>query len=211
MTEVERIVSRARRGRAVFVGVVVLLCLGATFAIVDIGQESRITNVERSTCAKDPAGEPCQRTKRQSDRNRSIADTCIAFWKVGYACPKPGSKTTSSPAPRASEPTGADQPSALQPTFDNGGSGPPNDGADKEPKPKHAGSNESPAPPDPGTGGEASPAAPVPTPGVTAPGGSASTPDPAEESGPVTSTLGDVGDTVHTTVCSLAERLLQHC
>ena len=93
MTEAERVAQRARRGRAAFVAVGVLLCVGVTYAIVEnFDQDTRITKVEKSPCLDAPAGKPCQKSKRKSDRKRSIADTCIAFWKVGYPCPRPGSE-----------------------------------------------------------------------------------------------------------------------
>jgi hypothetical protein len=56
---------------------------GAAVAVVGtFKNETRITNVERSACAQDPDGEDCQRIKRESDRQRSVADSCIAFEKV---------------------------------------------------------------------------------------------------------------------------------
>jgi|GEM_PF-3354583 len=112
MTEAERVVSRARRGRAVFVGLVALLCFGgiAWAIVVNFEQDTKITRVERSACAQAPASAECQKVKRRSDRKRSIADTCIAFWKVGYPCPKPGSGVTAASADTTQP--GAD---ALQP------------------------------------------------------------------------------------------------
>jgi len=99
MTEdVERMVTRARRGRALLMVAGGLVCFaafaglgGAIFANVVNGQQD--TKLERfSACEDDPGGKLCQRIKRESDEARSIKDTCRNFWKVGYPCPKPGSK-----------------------------------------------------------------------------------------------------------------------
>lgn len=42
---------------------------------------------ERSACTLAPASRECQQVKRQSDRARTVRDTCIAFHRVGYRCP----------------------------------------------------------------------------------------------------------------------------
>ncbi|HXS32235.1 MAG TPA: hypothetical protein VN758_00505 [Solirubrobacterales bacterium] len=125
MTEVDRVVSRARRGRTIFVGLFILLCLsGIAYAIVvNFQQDTKITKVERSACAQAPASRECQKVKRRSDRQRSIADTCIAFWKVGYRCPAPSSGISAparggdalQPAPAGQQP-----PPAKAPAHNNG-------------------------------------------------------------------------------------------
>ena len=100
--EAERIVTRAGRGRAVFaLGVAAIFLIavaalgGAIVAnVVNFEQDTKITNVERTACAKAPNSEECQRVKRRSDRARSVADSCIAFRKVGYPCPRPGSRVS---------------------------------------------------------------------------------------------------------------------
>lgn len=208
MTDVERTVSRARRGRAIFVGAIALVCTATTFAIVDIGQESRISNVERSTCVKDPAGRPCQRVKRQSDRNRSIADTCIAFWKVGYPCPAPNSGV-SAPAQGgdAVQPASAGQQPAPAPAGGKGGPKPPKGDSGGPSAPHQPGSHEPPAPDNGDSSGEASPPTPAPGPDSAASGGATTSPEPADEPGPVRSTLGEIGRVV----CSLTERLQGTC
>ncbi len=96
MTEVERIVSRAKRGRLIFGASIATLCLlviaGVAFAIVvNFQQETKITQVQHSACEVDAAGKECQQTRRESSRAANIATTCIPFFKAGYPCPKPGS------------------------------------------------------------------------------------------------------------------------
>jgi hypothetical protein len=224
MTEVERIVSRAKRGRAVFVGAIGFICIAVTFAIVDIGQESRITNIERSACVKDPAGEACQRSKRQSDRQRSLADTCIAFWKAGYPCPKPGSKASR----RVVEPAlaGEGRPQSA--------SAPPLGDSDSDPTPANpaSGGDVAPGKGEPGGlggGHESPPKPPQSSPGAES-GGQASGPSVAPETAPsstqpkqplregVQSVLEDAGSTIKGTgeaatalPCGLQARLLGTC
>jgi hypothetical protein len=205
MTEVERIVTRAKRGRVVFVGVIALLCIAVTFAIVDIGQESRIANVERSTCVKDPAGKPCQRVKRRSDRNRSITDTCIAFWKVGYRCPAPNSGVTvrSIRGGDASQPAHAGQQPAPAPAGGKEGSKPPRGDTDGAPTPHKPGSHKPRAPQPPGN----APTAPASAPPTTPPAPSTpSTPMTPEPEPP-----GLLDNPALSTICAVADRLAHLC
>lgn len=208
MTEVERIVSRAKRGRAVFVGVITLLCIAGAFVVVDIGQESRIANVERSSCVKDPAGKSCQRVKRQSDRNRSIADTCIAFWKVGYPCPKPGTgRSIAGPqGGDAPQPASAGQQPAPAPAGDTGGTKPPKSGSGRGPAPHNPTGDEPSAPPESSPPMPPSPAPTSESPAPTSPAPAAQTPSPGVEPEPpglLTPAL--------TKVCSVADELAHLC
>jgi hypothetical protein len=217
MTEVERIVSRARRGRALFVSAIALLCLAAVgaggYAIaVNVDQDSQITKVERFSCAKAPASTECQKTKRRSDRHRSIADTCISFWKVGYACPAPDSGVTvrsmrggdaSQPAPTAG------QPSEPPASGGNGEGAPPKGGSDETPAPDKTAAGESP----PSTTGAG--ASPPPS---TTPGSAPTSTPPAPEKGPeqdppglVKEVVKGVGETVKETACSLTGPLINAC
>jgi len=116
---------------------VMLVALGlgafATAAVVGVALRGESTRriVEHSPCFEYPAGEACQQVKRETDQARSVRDTCIAFWKVDYPCPKPGSRASrevasagstfegtaadaagggSRPAPAGSPSTGTDPP-----------------------------------------------------------------------------------------------------
>ena len=206
MTEVERIVTRAKRGRAAFVGVTALLCIAATFAVIDIGQESRITKVERSTCVKEPAGDLCQKSKRQSDRNRSIADTCIAFWKVGYPCPKPGTgrSIAATQGGDAFQPAPAGQ--SPPPAGGTEGAKPPKGGT---PAPHEPGSHGPPAPPSPGASGEQSHPSPAPT-AIAPPAPSLPPPAAPSSPEPEPETPGLLAPAL-TMVCSLADQLAYLC
>jgi hypothetical protein len=131
MTELERVVSRAKWGRGLFVGAISVICLAVAGAIifaivVNFQQEKKITRVEQSACAQAPSSKECQQVKRESDEAQSIADTCIAFWKVGYACPAPKNST----ARRPKDPEDA----ALGPAISQGASDPATAvGGDDEP------------------------------------------------------------------------------
>lgn len=67
---------------------VMLVSLGlggfAAAAVIGVairGEDTRAI-VTRSACAIDPASPACQRVKRESDRERSLRDTCIGFYQV---------------------------------------------------------------------------------------------------------------------------------
>jgi len=173
MTEIERIVDRAKRGRVLFIGAIAALCLlvigAVAFAIVvNFQQDTKITKVERSACAKAPGSAECQRIRRLTDRKRNIADTCIAFFKVGYPCPAPGSGVKA-PAVRggdALQPAQAGQQPAPAPAGGGGGSKPPkgDEGGKKPPKTGGGPEPESPTPasnPAPVEGAQSTPAAEV--------------------------------------------------
>lgn len=140
MTEGEQLVKRAKRAkRLVSVGAIVLVvaAIGATFAvIVNFMQSGDISRIERSACAKDPASETCRRIARESAEARSIRDTCIAFWKVGYPCPRPnsGASLPVVGGGDASQPAHAGQPSSPAPAGDRGGTQDDGDGQPKKPK-----------------------------------------------------------------------------
>jgi hypothetical protein len=176
MTEVERIVSRAKRGRRAFTAAIAALCLvligAVAFAIVvNFQQSGDITRVERSSaCESDPRGEECQRVKRESDEAQSIRDTCRSFWKVGYACPAPGSNVTVRQAEGgdALQPASADQ----QP---GAGSAPALPG---NPPPK---AGKPPAGKDPGQSSPAAPETESPQPQLQPPPTSSAPSDPGEE------------------------------
>jgi hypothetical protein len=133
MTEVEQIVTRARRARILFVLAIAGICLTAIAAlagaivanVVNAQQDSKITRVERnSACEVDANSHACQQIKRESAKAASLYTTCIPFFKAGYPCPKPGSKaaeretrssnpapaTSGSPVAAATLPTGAGHP-----------------------------------------------------------------------------------------------------
>ncbi len=168
MTELERVVSRAKWGRGLFVGAISVICLALISAIafaivVNFQQETKITRVEQSACAQDPTSGECQKVKRESDEAQSIADTCIAFWKVGYACPRPGSMAEQRQINRRAglvDPAGG---AAIDP-------GPEPDGGDGALAPADPDSD-GPAVPAPGGSGDPGPGNPpvVPLPSLPAP------------------------------------------
>jgi hypothetical protein len=84
MTEVEKIVSRAKVGRRLLVAVVALTCLGTVYAIaVNVGQSTDITNVnrkiEKSACASNPShpSAECEHIRQQVDLHESVIGACI--------------------------------------------------------------------------------------------------------------------------------------
>lgn len=205
MTEVERIVSRARRGRAVFVGLFALLCVGgiAYAIVVNVQQGQQITRVERSACAKAPGGAECQRIRRRTDRQRNIADTCIAFWKVGYRCPAPSSGiSVPTQGGDALQPASAGQSPAPAPAGDDGSTRPPQGGdGDDDAGPPPPSSN------DQATGGEPAPKASPPTSAGTTASESTSPPATAPEPESAPGLL----DPVLSTVCSIADHIAHLC
>jgi hypothetical protein len=109
------------------IGIVKWLVIGVLGAMVLLGGavagtffrgESTRNIVTKTDCAIDPNGEPCQELKRETDENRSVADTCIIAYKLDRdgrllaltKCPPEeapsaeGTTTPSSP-PRQSETT----------------------------------------------------------------------------------------------------------
>jgi hypothetical protein len=145
MTEVEKIVTRARRARVLFglaIGVVCIMIVaalaGAIIAnVVNVQQDTKITRVERrSACEGNAASEECQQTKREAAKAANLYTTCIAFWKAGYRCPAPGSNA----AERTAKGGGAtQQPSstAHQPPSPHAGGSPGGHGTQKHPPASH--------------------------------------------------------------------------
>jgi hypothetical protein len=206
MTEVDRVVSRARRGRAVFVGLFALVCFGgiAWAIVVNFQQDTKITKVERSACAQAPASRECQKVKRRSDRQRSIADTCIAFWKVGYRCPAPSSGISVPPrGGDALQPAPAGQLPAPAPAGDDGSTRPPQKGGNDDVDPLPPSSPNQPAGEEPAVQPSPSPAT-TPT-GEPAPAPSTPAVPPEPESAP------GLLDPALTTVCSIVDRIAHLC
>lgn len=185
MTEAERLVEGARRTKhLVSIAALLLIVaaiLGAFAVIVNFIQSGDISRIERSACGKDPTSLECKRISRESAEARSIRDTCIAFWKVGYACPRPNSGVSipTTGGGGASQPANAGQPSAPAPAGDKGGqdtgggqgprgSQPEVDKPDHEPG-GDGGESPSESPKAvPGPAGPAGPAGPVGAPGTSA-------------------------------------------
>jgi hypothetical protein len=102
-------------------GLVLAIAFGAWAVTVNFFQETEIRKVQ-SACAADPDSDNCQTVKRESDEARSIADTCIGFWKVGYPCPRPGSSAaTKRSAPAIAPGTPSPAPAASSPPSSSGG------------------------------------------------------------------------------------------
>ena len=140
-------------------GVVVALAFGVWAVVVNSQQATQITRVQRSACEVDAAGFECQQTRRESSRAANLYTTCIPFFKAGYPCPKPGSRTAQNAAHEGVAPSTGNPPSSPP--------GPPSQGG-------HQG--------DHGNGGAPGPT--EPSPGVTGPPPTAPTltPSPVSES-----------------------------
>jgi len=151
---------------------------GAAWAIgVNFNQGKDITQVQRSACQEKPAGRDCQRSKRQSDKARTVRDTCIAFWRVGYPCPAPNSGVTvrSIQGGDASQPAQAGQPPSPAEAGGEHGQGAhkgTQGGTRKPPKSRDAPSHAEPEPPSADTS-PAETEAETPAPGNSGNGASA--------------------------------------
>lgn len=99
---------------------IIALAIGTWAAVVNGEQSHEITQIQHSACQVDAAGKECQQTKAEASRAASIATTCISFWKVGYPCPKPGSKAVSKHETGVVPTTG--NPPSSQPEPSTGGS-----------------------------------------------------------------------------------------
>ena len=78
--------------RIVTAGALVALGVGVAALVLGLHNSTEITQIQHSACAVNPSSKECQTIKRESDQEQSVADACISFHKVGYVCPKPGSK-----------------------------------------------------------------------------------------------------------------------
>jgi len=172
MTEVERIVSRAKRGRLLFIAVIIILCVlligGVIYSIVvNVQQDTKITQVQHSACEVDAAGRECQQTRRESSRAANLATTCIVFWKAGYPCPKPGSEAARKGVVADSGNSPSGQPSPGKQPGGSEEEKPPKGGGGGHAAPRHPGSHRPPAPQHPG--GEVAPAPAPPSSPAPAP------------------------------------------
>lgn len=132
--ETERIVSKGDWARRVaIIGAVIgpiAVAIAIYSAAVNVQQGGDINRIEKTACAKDATSEECQRVSRKAAEARSIADTCIAFWKVGYPCPAPGTRDI--PAGRDGSSGEVFKPSPFTTVP---GDGSANQGARGDPKP----------------------------------------------------------------------------
>jgi hypothetical protein len=172
MTDVEKVVSKARRGGFLFaftIGAICVIALTALgIAIVNqITNDQQGTTIKRlSSCEHDPSGGTCQDTKRKSDEDRSLSSACILFYKVDRdgellrftKCPVPRStprgSSSGAATARGDSPTDSSGPVATAPTHESGGG--------VAPAAHHTGTGDGSAPPDTGTRHEPAPA-PSPT------------------------------------------------
>lgn len=231
MTEVEQTVTRVRRARVSFqlaIGAVCLAALGAAlFAVVkNAQQDTDITSVTQkvnSACESNASGKKCQRVKREGDEARSIRDTCVAFWKVGYACPKPGSaaaeRQVRSTSAGSSAPSGGGGASAPVSAGGGGDLAPASPGGGDAPAPQDSGSDPALAPPK-GDVAAPSPTASSPASSPSSGGSTVTNPPPAVTSPPapapdppglIQSTVDRVDDAVTPTVCAVSELLRGTC
>lgn len=124
--------------------IAIVAIAGAAWAVVGTEQNHKEitevkTRVEHSACQVDAAGQECQRTKQESSQAASVYTTCIAFKKVGYICPKPGSQAakrevqSTSESVRSSE-QGSGQKGVMPSTPESGHSQPgPTTGPTEQP------------------------------------------------------------------------------
>lgn len=103
--------------KRILLGLSVLVLVATAIAITSLvrgeaTRETQNTFIQQSPCTLDPASKECQTTKRQSDRERTVKDSCIPFKKVlteeAYfqitRCPRKGVVNLNSPS--ASQPSG---------------------------------------------------------------------------------------------------------
>lgn len=69
---------------------ILAIAIATTAYVTNLQQDTEIQQV--SACQVHPAGVNCQKAKQESSEAASVYVTCIAFWKTGYPCPKPGSE-----------------------------------------------------------------------------------------------------------------------
>lgn len=179
--------------------VAILAIAGTTYAIVSTHEvKTEVTQIQHSACAANPAGHECQEIKAESDRKQPVKFACIPFHRVGYACPKPGSKA----AKRLASGGGASQPGSTgsQPSGpSSGGHGTgnaPSHTAPPHQEPEHPGVSNPPSTPTPSQ--PSSPAAPSAPEAHEEPAGTPTTPEatPAAKQ-PIRETVAGVGETVN--------------
>lgn len=123
----EEELRRARRAKhLVTLGALVLsgAAIASTFAVVvNFMQSGDISRIEKSACGKSPSGKECKKVSREAAEARSIRDSCIPFWKVGYPCPAPDSGVSIPKTRRgdAARPAQAGQLAAPAGAGDRGG------------------------------------------------------------------------------------------
>lgn len=134
LIETDRVISKADWARRLAMVGAVVGPIAIAFAIwaiiVNTEQDADINRIERSACTKSAESKECQRVTREAAEARSIADTCIAFWKVGYPCPAPGTRDI--PAGRDGSSGEAFKPSPFTTVPADGSA---NQGARGDPKP----------------------------------------------------------------------------
>lgn len=134
--------------------------LFAAIAVVGIrGEETRnVTNriVQQSPCTAAPSSAACQKAKNETDRARSIGETCIIFHKVGYNCPV-GPKKKKVVRQQGSNPSQQPGPSG---DGLNGSTNPPVPSTPEQPPKGNDGPQ--PSPPDPSPPSPPPPVSPAP-------------------------------------------------
>lgn len=153
--ENQRIVRIVRNLAVALIGSV--LFLGAVIAVVTWrGENTRSIVTRVSECERDPKGEECQRIRREAERGETVRQLCHRFWRVGYLCPKPGSRAAhrevvagSGESPFGQPPPGSSPGGkAVGPRGDGGDVAPrrPRDHKQRTPSPPVSTSSPTPAP-----------------------------------------------------------------
>jgi hypothetical protein len=194
--------------------------LGLWAVVVNSEQATQITKIQKTPCTLAPEGRACTRIKERIARHGDLRNPCIEHQRVT------GAKGRN--CRRFFIPQGTDRQVQIHPNLPNG----LDEGATGGPAPTSIGEGDIGAGHGKGTsegteGGTKQPTkSPVPSPQAESetpsvditPDTSPSTGVPTEttspdqaEGGPVKSTLEQTGETVHSVVCPLTERLLQIC
>jgi hypothetical protein len=213
-----RSVRRLRLASWIFgIGVALAIGIGIWAVAVNFGQDTTIerqtTTIKRlSVCERNAVGERCQVIRRRAEEGESVRDLCRRFWRVGYACPRPGSGVRLRSA-EARSAASAEDPGRRAPSgtvfapglSDDGGGETGGDSAPGDPGSEHAPAPDpdgAPAPPSTSpTTPASSPTAATPPPAPTPPPASEPVTPPAPPPAQpirdtVTGALEDAGDVV---------------
>lgn len=77
--------------KAVTLAVLVALGIGTVALVFGIHNETKLTKIEQTPCAKDPNSRACQQLRAEVEEHANVRVNCIPFHRAGYECPKPGS------------------------------------------------------------------------------------------------------------------------
>jgi hypothetical protein len=193
MTEVEKLVRKARIGRRLLVGAVVAIAVGTIVAnVVNIGQSTDITNVQRLACSPTgpiPKGSQCAEVRRHVALQEPIEGPCVAYQRVtgieGRNCPH-FYVPVSSHGAAAPQVAPTKQPTTTTtPTTTNQGEGTTGATPPAKEGPHHVGhQGKQPSPEVPSAGGGSTGPSPAPSPQPEPAGPPAPAPEAPQEEPP---------------------------